>query len=62
MIRASPAHPQEELDKRQLVYCMRIISVGCGTVATLYARSIPNALRVAPPKDEQVMLEIFRGS
>jgi hypothetical protein len=29
---------------------------------TLYARSIPNAVRVAPLEDEQVMLETCRGS
>jgi hypothetical protein len=43
----------------------------CGTVAvslqschsqlTLYARNIPNAVRVAPPEDEQVMLQTCRG-
>jgi hypothetical protein len=44
------------------------MSVGCGTVAvklqpcqlTLYSRNIPNAVFVAPPEDEQVMLETFR--
>jgi hypothetical protein len=63
------AHPQEALHKRNLVYCVRIMSVGCGTVAvqaclsqlTLYARNIPNAVCVASPKDEQVMLETCRG-
>jgi hypothetical protein len=29
---------------------------------TLYARSIPNAVCEAPPEDEQVILEIYRGS
>jgi hypothetical protein len=33
MFRALLAHPQEALNKRHLVYCMRIMSVGCGTVA-----------------------------
>jgi hypothetical protein len=33
MFRALLAHPQEELHKRHLVYCVRIMSVGCGTVA-----------------------------
>jgi hypothetical protein len=23
------SHPQEELNKRQLVYCVRVMSVGC---------------------------------
>jgi hypothetical protein len=35
------------------------MSVSLGTVAllTLYARNIPNADCVAPPEDEQTMLE-----
>jgi hypothetical protein len=33
MFRALLAHPQEALHKWRLVYCVRIISVGCGTVA-----------------------------
>jgi hypothetical protein len=33
MFRALLAHPQEALHKRNLVYCVRIVSVGCGTVA-----------------------------
>jgi hypothetical protein len=35
MFRALPAHPQEALHKRHLVYCVRIMSVGCDTVATV---------------------------
>jgi hypothetical protein len=69
MFRALLAHPQEALHKRDLVYCLRIMSVGCGTVAvklchsqlTLYASNIPNAVCVAPPEDEEVMLETGRG-
>jgi hypothetical protein len=48
------------------------MSVACGTVAvsllpcrrhlTLYARSVPNAVCVAPPEDEEVMLETCRDS
>jgi hypothetical protein len=30
-------------------------------VLTLYARNTPNAVCVAPPEDEQVMLETCRG-
>jgi hypothetical protein len=48
MFRALLAHPQEALHKRHLVYCVRLMSVGCGTV-------------VAPPEDEQVKLETCRG-
>jgi hypothetical protein len=33
MFRALLAHPQEALHKQHLVYCVRIMSVGCGTVA-----------------------------
>jgi hypothetical protein len=61
MFRALRAHPQ---DKRHLVYCVRIMSVGCGTVAvslTLYARNIPNAVCAGTPEDEQVKLETCTG-
>jgi hypothetical protein len=33
MFRALLAHPQEALNKRRLVYCVRIMSVGCATIA-----------------------------
>jgi hypothetical protein len=33
MFRALLAHPQEALHKRHLVYCVRIMSVGCATIA-----------------------------
>jgi hypothetical protein len=33
LFRALLAHPQEVLNRRHLAYCMRIMSVGCGTVA-----------------------------
>jgi hypothetical protein len=29
MFRALPAHPQEALYRRHLVYCVRVMSVGC---------------------------------
>jgi hypothetical protein len=29
MFRALRAHPQEALNKRQLVYCVHVMSVGC---------------------------------
>jgi hypothetical protein len=29
MFRALRAHPQEALQKRHLVYCLRVMSVGC---------------------------------
>jgi hypothetical protein len=34
----------------------------CHRQLTLYARSIPNAVWVAPPEDEQIMLEACRGA
>jgi hypothetical protein len=62
MFRALFAHPQEALDKRHLVYCVRIISVDCGTVAVqLKPCNILNVVCLAPPEDEQVMLETCRG-
>jgi Zn-finger protein len=33
MFRVLLAHPREVLNKRHLVYCVRTISVGCGTIA-----------------------------
>jgi hypothetical protein len=62
MFRALLTHPQQALHKRHLVYCLRLMSVGCGTVAmklqlchsllTLYARNIPSVVCVAPAEDE----------
>jgi hypothetical protein len=40
MFRALLAHPQEALHKRHLVYCVRIMSVGCGTVCGTVAVSL----------------------
>jgi hypothetical protein len=51
MIRALLAQPQEALQKQHLVYWLRDTSVG----------SIPSAVCVAPPEDEQVILETCRG-
>jgi hypothetical protein len=66
MFRALLAHPQDSLHKRDLVYCVRVMSVGCGTVTvslqlTLYARNMPNAVCATPPEDEQVTLETCKG-
>jgi hypothetical protein len=57
MFRALLAHLQEAPHKRRLVYCVRVMSVDCATIA----RNIPSAVCVAPPEDEQVMLETYRG-
>jgi hypothetical protein len=64
MFRALFSHLQEALHKRHLVYCVHIMSVGCGTVAVeliLYARIIPNVVCEVPPDDEQVMHETCRS-
>jgi hypothetical protein len=60
MFRAILAHPQEALHKGHLVYFVRVMSVGCTKVG-VSARNIPSAACVAPPEDEQVMLETCRG-
>jgi hypothetical protein len=62
MFRALLAHHQEALHKRHLVYGGRVRSVGSpswGSQRTLHA--IPTPACVAPPEDEQVMLETCRG-
>jgi hypothetical protein len=51
MLRALLAHTQEGTHKRQLVYCLRVMSVGC-------TRNNPS---VAHPEDEQVKLETRRA-
>jgi hypothetical protein len=53
IFRALPGQIQEVLHKRQLVYCVRVISAGCATITVklqpwhsqlvLYARNIPSA-------------------
>jgi hypothetical protein len=50
MFRALLAHHQEPLHKLHLVYCMRIMSDGCDTIAV-----------AEPHEDRQVMLETCRG-
>jgi hypothetical protein len=72
MFRALLTHPEEALYKQHLVYCVRVMSVGCAMIAvklqswasqmTLHAYHIPSAVCVAPPEVEQVMLETCRGS
>jgi hypothetical protein len=68
MFRALLADPQEALYKRHLVYCMRVMSVGCTSIAvdwcsqlTQHARNIPSTACAANPEDEQVMLETCTG-
>jgi hypothetical protein len=50
MFRALLFYPREALNKRHLVYCVRVMSVGCGTIAVK-----------ALPEDEQVILQTGRG-
>jgi hypothetical protein len=57
MFRALLAQPQEVLHKRHLVYCVRVMSVGCIRIGV----GTPSAVCVAPPEDEQVMLETCTG-
>jgi hypothetical protein len=64
MFRALLAHPHEAMNKRHLVYSVRVMSVGCykdwsGTYVG--DTNIPSAACLAPPEDEQVMLETCRG-
>jgi hypothetical protein len=62
MIRALLSHPQELLHKRNLLYCVRVISVGCIRIKVDFnSRNIPSEACAGPPKDEQVMLETYRG-
>jgi hypothetical protein len=75
MFRTLLAHPQEVLHKRYLVYCVRVMSVGCyqdwsktplhsnpgSNQLTLHARNLLIVVCAAPPEDEQVMLEVCRG-
>jgi hypothetical protein len=65
MSQALLANPQGVLHKRHLVYCVCIKYVVARLQfhgqLTLYARKIPNAVCVAPPKNEQVMLKTCTG-
>jgi hypothetical protein len=65
MFRALLAHPQKALHIQHLVYCACVMSVGCyqfhsntgSSQRIKHARNIPSDVCVAPPEDEQVMLE-----
>jgi hypothetical protein len=71
MFRVLLAHLQEALYQLHLVYCVRVMSVGCTrtgvelqswrTTRTQYLR-ILSTVAVAPPEVEQVMLETYTGS
>jgi hypothetical protein len=71
MFRALVAHPQEAQRKRYLVYCVRVLSVGCTRVGVELVSKTPvplepwcnilSAVCVAPPEDKEVMLGTCRG-
>jgi hypothetical protein len=61
MFQALLDHPQEALHKRHLVYCIRVMSVGCIRIGVELVSTTPISVCVAPPEDEQVMLETCRG-
>jgi hypothetical protein len=67
MFRTLLAHLQEALHKQQLVYRVRIMSVGCyhsnpgSNQQTSHARNIPIVFCAAPPEDEHVVLETCTG-
>jgi hypothetical protein len=67
MFRALLAHPQEALHKQDLVFCMRVITVGCTRIEVELVQPTDITCTqykcrcVAPPEDEQVMLETYRG-
>jgi hypothetical protein len=46
IFRALLAHPQEALHKRHLVYCVRVMSVGCTRVAVFHSN--PGAVKFPP--------------
>jgi hypothetical protein len=65
MFRILLAHPQEAINKRHLIYCVRVMSVGCSRFR-MERSSTPNLVQYpssafeAPPENEQVMLETCR--
>jgi hypothetical protein len=59
IFRALLAHLQEALNKLHLLYCVRVISVGCTMIGVEFQSC---AVCSAPPEDEQVMLETCRGA
>jgi hypothetical protein len=63
MFRALLAHPQEALQRHWYTACAlyQLAAPGWCSQLTLYAYNILSAVCVAPPEDEQVMLETCRG-
>jgi hypothetical protein len=46
MFRALVAHPQEALHKRHLVYCVRVMSVGCTRCSQLHHTEVPTVFAI----------------
>jgi hypothetical protein len=66
MFRALLAHPQEALYKRHLVYCVRVISVGCyqdwsGTPRGVYHHTPPRDNVTAPHERPNVRSRLHFG-
>jgi hypothetical protein len=65
------AHLQEALNKRHLVYCVRVMLVGSTSTGvklqswccqlTGVTRNISSTVGAEPPEDEQIMFETCRG-
>jgi hypothetical protein len=66
MVQALLAHLQEAIHKLHLVYCKRVMSVGCRRIGMVQPTDITRTqytkcIFKEPPEDEQVMLETCRG-
>jgi hypothetical protein len=69
MFSALLAHLQGAVHKQQLVYWVCTMSVDCyqfhsnpgSSQQTKHTHNIPTVVYAAPPEDEQVVLETYRG-
>jgi hypothetical protein len=67
MFQALLAHPQEAVCKQHLVYCVRVMSVGCTKIGVEHSNhditrtQYTNCVYAVSPEDVQVMLETCRG-
>jgi hypothetical protein len=60
MFRALLAHPQEVLNTRHMVYCVRVMTVGCGTIAVHY-RCGTLCIRKALRPDRSILSTFLLG-
>jgi hypothetical protein len=67
MILALLAHPREALHKRHLVYCVRVMSVGCTRFGVELVSETqpthvitPDSVCALPPEDGRVTPETYR--